>query len=294
VERLAGKFSPGLPVGVDALAEVDQIEQIALDSGRREEYWKFLDDAFCAQSRTLGDLRFHRSLISLGFAGLATTNYDPTLEQACDLEYRELNLTRCEEIDLREPDPRYRVFRFLRSLAVEPHHRYVLHLHGFHRWPARLILGGKSYEAAYGHRHAEPDDTLRTFHRKVLYAVLATRPVVFVGFGMADPFFVEVLRLLKRDFVLTDEPAHFAIMPYEVDAVSTATEHERRVAHDREQAVIREKLPNGVQPVFYHAPDGNHDELPGLIADLASELGRPTPPAQSFMDRFAARGFEEV
>lgn len=56
-----------------------------------------------------------------------------------------------------------------------------------------------------------------TYHSKVLWALLASRPFVFMGFGMEDPFFMQVMKTLKDDFCLGSalavKPLHFAVMP---------------------------------------------------------------------------------
>jgi hypothetical protein len=295
IKSLAADFAPGVTLSPDVRLAADQIADAALAHGRQrfEEYLKRLDLTFRREGRRTGDLRFHKRLVSLGFCGLITTNYDPTLEDSCLAEFTRPGATPhiCEPIDLRNRRP-YLVFEFLRSIGLgDSPPRHVLHIHGFHSAPDRLILGMRAFEDAYGHVVTQPDEYLRTLPRKVLWTLLAMRPVLFVGFGMQDPFFNAVLDLLKSDFLLTDEPAHLVITHYDVDPATVGI-LEPHVAHEEAMKKIREKLPPGVVPIFYHAPIGpdglaNHSELVSLIGDIAGRLGRR--PGNDTVDRLTQR-----
>lgn len=299
VQRLAEEFSPELVLSDDKLADVDRIASVASKAGRSDEYFKRLDQTFSAQSARHQELRFHRRLISLGFSGLATLNFDLTLERACIAEYSNAaGIHRCEPIDLTADRP-YLVYDFLRNLGASPRHDCVLHLHGLHSAPKRMILGRSAYENAYGHDLSGPDANLRTLPRKVLWALLATRPVLFVGFSMTDPFFESILNLVRDDFILTDELAHFSIFPYEVDLAATTAVLDPAVAHEEAKKKIQTRLPRWLVPIFYHAPRvpatgrKDHGRLAALIEDLGSR-GRTAPRAESTVDRLARRTLEEL
>src|SRR5258708_5347301 len=79
VSQLAQEFAPTLTLSDDYLADVDRIKDAADSAGRADEYFKRLDRAFCVDGSRRTDLRFHQQLISLGFCGLITTNFDETL-----------------------------------------------------------------------------------------------------------------------------------------------------------------------------------------------------------------------
>jgi hypothetical protein len=299
VGRLAAEFAPALVLSDDYLGDVDKIAAAAETAGHADEYYKRLDRTFCVDGASRADLRFHRRLISLGFCGLITTNFDPTLEQACIAEYSGSGgVHRCEPVDLRDDRP-YLVYEFLRNLGASPRHNGVLHLHGFHSRPRRLILGARDYGEAYGHDLTAPDAALRTLPRKIIWTLLATRPVLFVGFSMADPFFNKTLELVKNDFILTDEPAHFSIVPYDVDLAATTGVLEPSVAHEEAKQRIRETLPSWLVPIFYHAPRDpatghpDHSQLATLIEDLGGRAGT-APRAESAVDRLARRALEEL
>jgi len=299
VTELAREFVPGLALSDDYLADVDKIADAADAAGRLDEYFKWLDRAFCFDGAPRKDLRFHRQLISLGFSGLITTNFDPTLEQACMTEYSAVgSVHRCESIDLRDSRP-YLIFEFLRSLGAKPQHERVLHLHGFHSLPRRLILGARDYADAYGHDLSAPDAALQTLPRKIIWTLLATRPVLFVGFSMRDPFFNKALELVKSDFILTNEPAHFSIIPYEVDLVATAGVLDPAVAHEEAKQKIRRTLPGWLVPIFYYAPRDpitgrqDHSQLTTMIEDLRGRVGTASE-TESVVDRLARRALEEL
>ena len=294
VRRLAEEFAPGLALSGDSLADVDRIASFAADAGRASEYFKWLDRTFCFDNAPRKDLRFHRQLISLGFAGLITPNFDPVLEQACISKYTgTAGGHTCESIDLTDNTRRYRVFDFLRSAGGSDEHKSVLHLHGLHSAPDRMILGTQDYVRAYGHDPRAGDVGLQTLPRKVIWTLLATRPVLFVGFSMTDPFFNETLSLLASDFVLTDESAHFSIIPYDVNPAATIGRGPV-AAHEEEKRKIRRRLPRWLSPIFYHAPRlQDHRRLSGLIDDLGARVGMVSCPEYP-VDRLARRGLEEL
>ena len=294
------EFAPALTLSDDNLANVDEIASVAADARRADEYLKWLDRTFCFNGAPRKDLGFHRRLLSLGFSGLITPNFDPTLEQACITEYSSAACVHsCESVDLTDNNRPYLVFDFLRGLGGSPQHDGVLHLHGLHSAPDRLILGAQDYARAYGHDLSAGTAELRTLPRKIIWTLLATRPVLFVGFSMTDPFFNKTLELVEGDFILTDEPAHFAIIPYDVDLKATAGMLDSAVAHEEAKRKIRDALPRWLVPIFYHAPlvpgTGlpDHSQLPALIDDLGARAGT-APRAESPVDRLTRRALEEL
>ena len=144
-----------------------------------------------------------------------------------------------------------------------------------------MILTHQDYQIAYGMQREQADvisltakgeeatrvvaafssDTLDTMHRKVIWALLAMHPVVFVGFGLRDEFFMHTLRIVQQDFALSSDPVHFAIVGY---------------SDDDEKADIAKKLQlRGVQPVFYSVPDtkaSGTDPVHRGLVDLVSQL----------------------
>lgn len=284
INELRKMFAPELPelpkpTSDDILTYSDQIKKNANDSRRIEEYHKFLDRIFAPHKNRQNYTKFHCALIKLGFCGLVTTNYDMVLEFTAGAVNEDRDYRRCESIDLCNKDRRYHVFDFLRSLSPENLYTSVLHLHGCHDNPQEIILTGGDYLDKYGMKPHEEDSPpnpgriLDSFHRKVIWSLLVMHPLVFVGFSMSDPFFMDLLKIVQHDFSLGADTVHFAIMGYSDAGERGEIEHRLK--------------PTGVQPVFYHAPkDQNgvtdHRGLQSMVFELQNilekEQHKPTEP----------------
>jgi hypothetical protein len=214
----------------------------------------------------------HVALVRLRFCGLVTTNYEPVIESAAAEAFTDnTGAFRCDSIDLCD-ERVYRVHDFFRSLTSGGNPPWVLHLHGYYRNPQRLILTEDDYRRSYGEPPKyDPDGRaqnviLDSLHRKVLWTLFVTHPLVFVGFRLADDFFVHMLRVLRQDLQLGSDLAHFALMPFTTD-------------EDKERTADHLRLLNTL-PVFYHVPqitiDGqerDHSGLKRLIYELAKDVG---------------------
>ena len=108
-----------------------------------------------------------------------------------------------------------------------------------------------------------------SLHRHIIWALSATHPMLFVGFGMRDGFFLDVIKTVRQDFDLRSEQVHYAVMPY--------TSEERRLETDHDLKAL------GVRPVFYYVPERevpdaeeDHSGLKHLISELARSVGVST------------------
>lgn len=204
---------------------------------------------------------FHRTLVNLPFKGLLTTNYDTVLEAALG------------ETSRPSPDgwslvvgshANHRVSEFLLSLDSTRFPRRVAHLHGIYEFPESIILNLEDYIRVYKMRPSDSGGKLQETtpswspHRKLLWALLATRRVVFIGFGMSDPLITGILDFVSSDLWRWDESVHFAIMPI------TQRNAERLKLRANE---LKREL--GVEVVFYEDFDGSHIGLRRLVAELA-------------------------
>jgi hypothetical protein len=215
----------------------------------------------------------HLALVQLGFCGLVTTNYDEVLECAVREAFRTSDGPKtCAALDLCNGRT-FNVLRFLRGLSNPSEHRYVLHLHGIHSAPNNIILTSLDYVDKYGQQIAYDDQgnplgrSLDTIHRKVVWALLATHPLVFVGFSMEDAFFNYILKVVQADFQSGTAPIHFAIFGQKQgDDMNAKTDALRR---------------NGVQAVYYPIPppqgigdsSGYSIGLRNLVFEIADKLG---------------------
>ena len=273
VEGLRAKFADGLswPDVASPMAFASTIVAEIRKRKEMETYHNYLERTFeprTDRSKLHDDL--HVALVRLRFCGLVTTNYEPVIESAAAEAFTDnAGAFRCDTIDLCD-ERVYRVHDFFRSLTSGLNPQWVLHLHGYYRNPQRLILTEEDYRRNYG-EPPDPDGRaqnvpLDSLHRKVLWTLFVTHPLVFVGFGLADDFFVHMLRVLRHDLQLGDDLAHFALMPFTTDEDKEKTaEHLRRL---------------NTLPVFYHVPaitiagqEPDHSGLKRLIYELAEEVG---------------------
>lgn len=287
--ELRQEFAPGL-VLTDTASNTtlaDQIKKQADTDNRIQDYYKFLERTFQPKGTGVSHHDFHSLLVQLGFSGVVTLNYDCVMESAMwEVASAAGHHGMPEAIDLCSRSRPYRVFDFLRSLGHADCLRCVLHLHGCYDNPQGIILTRQDYRVAYGELREKSDAIsedgtsarvlaalssapLDTIHRKVIWALLAIHPVVFVGFGMEDEFFLDTLKIVQQDFALSSDRVHFALVSYSDD-------HEKGDVTDE----LRRR---GVQPVFYFLPEtktpsGNPDHrgLVALVSELARSVDVPT------------------
>ena len=154
---------------------------------RLPEFYGHLEQTFGPNGRREYYDRVHELIVSAGFRGIVTTNYDSVLEDAASARS-----VRCEHLDLCAPRP-FAVFDFLRAISADRTREFVLHLHGYFRNPEQLVMTTQDYDLRYGsYYETSPDGgqgirrTLDTMHRKVMWASFVTYPVLFVGFSLRD------------------------------------------------------------------------------------------------------------
>ncbi len=169
---------------------------------------------------------------ALGWAHYLTTNYETVLSDAVN---KTCNGQKPGEVDAQDiGDMR----RFLAEINRADTH--VIYLHGRMTEPESIILTEADYLRRYrGTQRAERE----------LFAVLATREVVFIGFSLSDPDLAEILRVMRGEE--SGEPRHFALLPLE-NADDEAVQRE----------YYRRKF--GVDTIFYLKTD-NHRQLVELL-----------------------------
>jgi SIR2-like domain len=272
VDSLAMNLIPPLArtegVPVSEFAQI--VRQQFITDHRLDDYHNLLE-SLCSPGKTKQYDQMHLSLVQLGCSGIATTNYDPVLEMAITKAFESENGPfHCEQIDMCGPRP-HLVWEFIQALAEKREPRLVLHLHGYFRNPAGIILTESDYQTRYRLEpqldgHGNPVDiALRTLHSHVLYSLLIQYPFFFIGFSLSDKFFMHVLSIVQNDFQLGTTPKHFATMPFK-------NEKQRQ---DIEARLRRQ----GVAPLFYYVQPGrdgepeDHSALKTLILELAEAAG---------------------
>jgi hypothetical protein len=271
----------------DDLAYADELRHYIEIRANVNRYYGFLHDTFKPNG---GYDPLHDQLMALPFLGIVTTNYDPLLDDALRRQYPEITDTHFVVDHDHIPDLR----RFIANLRKKNlSNRQIAHLHGRYDMPSRTILTKSDYRRIYDSRFdesqkqrlldivnykADPAETIQhietilpgwTLHRKFLWSLLSSRSAVFLGFGMKDPYFLEMLKTVTDDLWLWNDPAHFAIMP--------------RLPNDdtAAQRALQFRSKYGVAVVFYDIHDGNHTAVETLIQDMSSACGitpRPTVP----------------
>lgn len=196
-----------------------------------------------------------RELVDWPFAGYITTNYDDLIERYL----QDAGHAGWVGIGNTEPE--------LPKLSGDVS-KLVWHIHGSVALPSqrsRLVLTGADYDEIYLEDSA-------VLHQ--LRAVLSTRRLVIVGFGLAD---IEFMRVLRRVGLLSN-PAQpvFALVPDLEGIGGTAQRME-----------LLEKYNIDVVP--YRDPDNSHRQLLDLVKTYGSmtlrrslEFGKPARDCPSY------------
>lgn len=270
LDELRNEFAPSLqkPNGdYDRAKFADSIKQQVKNDKRKREYYKFLERRFEPKHSGRTHDEFHRVLVDFRFRGIATTNYDNVLESAIVEALIDKGFyPSCDSVDLCDTSKSYRVSDFLRSLSTTSDYKSVLHLHGYYKNPENIILTENDYLTRYGNLDGAGKQTqvpLDKTHRKVIWALLAMYPVVFIGFRMTDPFFMQLLEVVRNDLKLDGDKLHFAILPN--------TDKVRAPLLSRRYCI---------QPIFYPVSEKTnpeertyHSGLERLVFELANSLG---------------------
>ena len=201
---------------------------------------------------------FHKMLASLPFRGILTTNYDTVLEAALGTVDPESASDNSLVIDENSAG---RVHEFLMAMNNDKRMtRRIAHLHGTFNPADSIILSIEDYKDAYGLNPTDDEDQEKNESKlrfRLLWAVLATRRVVFVGFSMEDPYFEKMLKIVSEDLWTWNKSTHFAIMSISSkDAENSKNKSEK----------INDEY--GVSTVFYEDSDNSHQGLDKIVDDI--------------------------
>ncbi len=258
-----------------------------------DRYYALLYDLFEPKKPSYNE--FHRLLVELPFRGILTTNYDPVLTEALTKKKRDAE-EKVKEISLidtnpliigRDPPRLIHEFLLAKNNDLQIPQR-IAHLHGVYRNPESIILDRNDYQEAYGLKvlketselkdnqkisKLEPPDKNQvlidskwTLRRKLLWAVLATRRVVFIGFSLNDPYFNKMLETVSKDLWGWNKSIHFAIM-----GISSEN------FHDSKSKAEGLKEDYGIDTVFYEVYDNSHQGLDRIVYEIAKECGIEIP-----------------
>jgi SIR2-like domain len=247
----------------DPLERAEWIKQSFAEKGRLPDYLAHIQQTF-GQKPASPYTPLQHALLQFGFRGVITTNFELSLENALSAGNLAASRPACSPLDLGDSRS-FGVFDFLRLVGRGSATEFVLHLHGVHDHPERVVLAASDYRERYGDFTDVDRDglpvhrTLDVILRKVVWALLVTYPTLFVGFSLNDPALKHILRVISADFQRGRSLGHFAI----VGAESEEEEGKRTLAW-------RE---HGITPVFYRVVRSRGFRAPDIGRSFMQCLG---------------------
>jgi hypothetical protein len=271
------------PLTDDPLERAEWIKQSFADARRRHDYLAHIQQTFGPKPAS-PYTPLQRALLQFRFRGVITTNFELSLENVFSAGNLAAGRAVCSPLDLGDSRS-FAIFDFLRLVSRGSATEFVLHLHGVHDHPERVVLAASDYRERYGDFTDVDRDglpihrTLDVILRKVVWALLVTYPTLFVGFSLDDPALRHILRVISADFQRGRSLGHFAI----VGAESEEEEEKLTLAWGEQ----------GITPVFYRVVCSrglgrdDHSNLTALVADLGAELrvNHGLNPISAFTDR---------
>jgi hypothetical protein len=136
----------------------------------------------------------------------------------------------------------------------------IAHLHGSFRHPPSIVLCLEDYEKRYGQLAGSQNWPL---HKRIIWALMATRRLVYLGFSMSDPFFRMMHGIVSKDFGTFGSETHYVISRYSTDDPKEAGE----------QLKFAEKLKehHGIQVIFYD-DDKSYEGLKEFLHQLSRDV----------------------
>jgi len=247
---------------LDALDYADALQQhFRQHDASLNQYYSVIGREFSGIAERCTDRQ--RNLVRLPFKGFVTTNYDDALEEA--LLDRGVKRANCGIVVKRDED-HHTISEFLLSLDDSKQTR-IAHLHGSWRETRHMILSRSDYERAYGGirranaTSSDPKPDYWPLHRRLVWALLATRRLIFIGTGLEDPYLRAALDAVADDLWNWGQSIHYAIVPLDGNSI-------RRQQND-ESEFIRQ----GVRIVYYDNLNGSYQALDQLINEALERCG---------------------
>lgn len=264
LEALACKVGNGFTIDNDLrendpLAYADKIKKYFLDNNRIDRYNAELHSIFSRKTPNFKE--FHKKLVKLPFPIVLTTNYDTVLSDA--LLQVHIDEQKTPDPDLCFPvndETRPLVSKFLLALHKSlDFPKKVAHLHGYFSRQNEIILTKSDYEKCYNiSLSSQTQDLFKpSLHFLVLWSLMATRRIVFFGFGMKDPYLIRLLENVCSELWQWERPTHINIASIESGTASVSKAYAEQ---------LRERF--GVDTFFYENEDSTHGRLESLIEEL--------------------------
>lgn len=201
------------------------------------------------------DSRLHELLLQFPIKSLLTTNYDHALEYYIKVKNKNIHVDNVLPFD---PGP---AGDFLFSLKDKKLFQNVLHLHGGYKNSENIILTRKDYDRAYK-GYFEEDGQIKICespHRKILWTLLSTRCLIFIGFSLTDDYINDILSEVCSDLWGSFTEKHFAIVPYDPE--------NEIFLKDKKDIFLKNY---SIQTIFYNIKN-DHKELLDLLEFLQNK-----------------------
>lgn len=255
----------------------------------QERYDGYYKESF--GPRNPGHDKLHRNLVNLKFKGFVTTNYDPSLTSA--LKSKQDPGFDCNAI-ISEPSMNV-VHKFMKSWSHNHwNSRFILYQHGYFKMPTTRVLSYGEYVEKYSgldikslpffedllkgdvdiptfeKRNRLKQIARRTSHYSTMYSLLATQRVVYMGYGLRDPYLNKITDDMSDDFHVEFDDFHYAIMRVTEDEVLSWNKEK----YDTEVEKWRWK---GIELVFY-LEDNTNTGLDSFIQSFPPDAMIPEQP----------------
>lgn len=207
------EHNPNFNKGRNGKSNIDYATVLKDELGS-ERYNALIHKIFSDNSKT--PTQCHSSIVALPFRGILTTNFDWMLEYA-------LNKKLSTEAKFNNPlnliigsSPR-EAYKFLRGLNENKNGVDVIaHLHGDYKNANSIVLCAKDYVSKYGVRITNLDplefeEKGWTLERKILWSLISTRRLVYIGFSMNDDYFKIMHQITCEDLGSYEEDTHYLI-----------------------------------------------------------------------------------
>ena len=274
LEALASSIGKGFAVdnnlrANDPLQYADVIKKHFHDNSQIARYHNELHKIF--ERKKPNNFRdLHKKLVKLPFPIILTTNYDTVLSDALlqvqSEEKKPLDPDLCFPVN---DETRPLVSKLLMALHKSlDFPKKVAHLHGYFSRQNELVLTRSDYEKCYSislDAQTQQQQKL-SLHFLVLWSLMATRRIVFFGFGMKDPYLKLLLENVCRELWQWERPTHINIAPIELSSAQDSKANAKK---------LREEF--GVDTFFYENGDGKHKGLEDLITELHDNCFPPEP-----------------
>lgn len=245
------------------------------DTLGKQKYSALIYDTFKPSTPTHHS--YHEVLCRMPFKGLVTTNYDIILEHAL------LKIAPSADMSLHPGSHKKKVYEFLQSLNEKDPPKKVMHLHGIFNDEESIILGSQEY-SKYGFVPEAKQDMLYDqiskgpvsreefqelliqygyewpLRRKILWSLLATRRIFFVGFSASDPYFVQMFEFIKQDLSTYNSRTHFLLLRV------------TKTSYERDKLKAKELKEYGIETIFFFDEGEDDSALANIISELDARI----------------------